>query len=561
MKSVSGIGDTAYFRPRARVLHLRQREVAGRHVGLFRRRSSPKRPPGTPAPDYEPAIRPPSRSRAATSPVPPVDSFQDMRSEMCLMLESLGIPVEVHHHEVANAGQMESAPVQHAGAARRLAAELQNTSSTTWPTQYGKTATFMPKPIVGDNGSGMHVHQSVWKDGKNLFAGDGYAGLSEFALYYIGGIIKHARAQRHHQPRHQQLQAPGARLRAPVMLAYSAKNRSASIRIPWANPKGRRIEARFPDPTGQPVPGLSRAADGRPGRHGEQDPPGRGGRQGPVPPAAGRRREDPDRLPQPGPGAGHLDKDRGFLTKGGVFTDDIDAYIELKMQEVQRFRMTTHPVEFDMYYSLLGLGAQGTAAAGRPCRRRGPDAPRARNGLDLGSARCAMRKPFPHAPGRRRWLLVQAAAGAAGRTIVYRCPGNVFTDRSASKRQTGERTGLSTSSTESNADHAKVIRPAGRRNPAGGDAQAAPSPRAGPQVDLARSACATPTAAHPGVRTGREEGRQLADLQTEYNNGEPERRGDERNYQKYLDRVADEGGIARRPTSRRSSANAKLPPS
>ena len=187
-------------------------------------------------------------------PVPPVDSTQDLRAEISLVLESLGIPVEVFHHEVAGAGQNEigtkfSTLVQRADWTILLKYVVQNVAHS-----YGKTATFMPKPIPGDNGSGMHVHQSIWKDGKNLFAGDGYAGLSETALYYIGGIIKHARALN-------AITNPGTNsykrlvpgFEAPVKLAYSARNRSASIRIPFvANPKGHRIEARFPDPLANP---------------------------------------------------------------------------------------------------------------------------------------------------------------------------------------------------------------------------------------------------------------------------------------------------------------------
>ncbi|MEG0201169.1 MAG: type I glutamate--ammonia ligase, partial [Comamonas sp.] len=185
------------------------------------------------------------RTKGGYFPVPPVDSTQDMRAEMSLILESVGIPVEVFHHEVAGAGQNEigtrfSTLVERADWTQLQKYVIWNVANT-----YGKTATFMPKPYAGDNGSGMHVHQSVWKDGKNLFAGDGYAGLSDFALYYIGGIIKHARALN-------AITNPGTNsykrlvpgFEAPVKLAYSAKNRSASIRIPYvSNPKGRRVEA------------------------------------------------------------------------------------------------------------------------------------------------------------------------------------------------------------------------------------------------------------------------------------------------------------------------------
>ncbi|MFN7724048.1 MAG: type I glutamate--ammonia ligase [Rubrivivax sp.] len=288
-------------------------------------------------------------------PVPPVDSFQDMRSEMCLILENLGIPVEVHHHEVAGAGQNEigtrfSTLVQRADWCQLQKYVIHNVAHA-----YGKTATFMPKPMAGDNGSGMHVHQSVWKDGKNLFAGDGYAGLSDFALYYSGGSIKHARAR-------YAISNPGTNsskrlvpgFEAPVKLAYSAKNRSASIRIPYgANPKGRRVEARFPDPLMNPYLGfaalLMAGLDGvenkiHPGEAATKDlyhlPPEEDAKIPTVCHSLDQALEN-------------LDKDRAFLTKGGVFTDAyIDAYIDLKMQEVTRFRMATHPVEFDMYYTL-----------------------------------------------------------------------------------------------------------------------------------------------------------------------------------------------------------------
>ncbi|MFM2344090.1 MAG: hypothetical protein RLZZ210_700 [Pseudomonadota bacterium] len=288
-------------------------------------------------------------------PVPPVDSLQDIRSEMCNILDAIGVPVEVHHHEVAAPGQCEigtrfSTLVERADWIQKLKYVVHNVANT-----YGKTATFMPKPVVGDNGSGMHCHQSVWKDGVNLFAGNGYAGLSDFALYYIGGIIKHARALNaitNPSTNSYKRLVPG--YEAPVKLAYSARNRSASIRIPYvSNPKGRRIEVRFPDPTANPYLAFSAMLMA-----------GLDGVMNKIHPGDAADKNLYDLPPEEDakiPTVCHsldqaleaLDKDREFLTRGGVFTDDmLDAYIDLKMEEVTRFRMTTHPVEFDMYYSL-----------------------------------------------------------------------------------------------------------------------------------------------------------------------------------------------------------------
>jgi len=287
-------------------------------------------------------------------PTPPVDSFQDLRSEMCLILESLGIPVEVHHHEVGTAGQMElgtkfSTLVERADWLQLQKYVIQNVAHS-----YGKTATFMPKPIVGDNGSGMHVHQSVWKGGKNLFAGDGYAGLSEFALFYIGGIIKHAKslnAFTNPGTNSYKRLVPG--FEAPINLAYSARNRSASCRIPYvASDKGRRVEVRFPDPTANPylcfAALLMAGLDGVQNKIHPGDPLDKN--------LYDLEPEEAAKVPHPcaslDEALENLDKDRAFLTRGGVFTDDmLDAYIGLKYEEVQRFRMTTHPIEFEMYYS------------------------------------------------------------------------------------------------------------------------------------------------------------------------------------------------------------------
>ncbi len=288
-------------------------------------------------------------------PVPPVDSLHDIRSAMCLAMEEMGVTVEVHHHEVATAGQCEigtmfNTLVTRADWNQRLKYVVQNVAHA-----YGKTATFMPKPLVGDNGSGMHCHQSLAKDGTNIFAGDGYAGLSETALYYIGGIIKHARALNaltNASTNSYKRLVPG--FEAPVLLAYSARNRSASIRIPYvANPKGRRIEVRFPDPTANPYLAFSAMLMA-----------GLDGIQNKIHPGDAMDKNLYDLPPEElanVPTVCHafdqaleeLSNDRAFLTQGGVFTDDvIDAYIDLKMEEVTRLRMTTHPVEFDMYYSM-----------------------------------------------------------------------------------------------------------------------------------------------------------------------------------------------------------------
>jgi glutamine synthetase len=288
-------------------------------------------------------------------PVPPVDSLHDLRGAMCLAMEEMGVVTEVHHHEVATAGQCEIGTKFNTLVTRADWVMIQKYCTWNVAHAYGKTATFMPKPLVGDNGSGMHVHQSLAKDGENIFAGDQYGGLSEAALYYIGGIIKHARALNaftNASTNSYKRLVPG--FEAPVMLAYSARNRSASIRIPWvASPKARRIEVRFPDPTANPYLAFSAMMMA-----------GLDGIQNKIHPGDALDKDLYDLPAQEAadiPTVCHsldmaleaLDADRGFLTAGGVFTDDlIDGYIELKMEEVTTMRMTTHPVEFDMYYSL-----------------------------------------------------------------------------------------------------------------------------------------------------------------------------------------------------------------
>ena len=295
------------------------------------------------------------RVKGGYFPVPPVDSLHDIRAAMCAAMEQMGLNVEVHHHEVGTAGQCEigikfNTLVTKADEVQILKYCVLNVAHA-----YGKTATFMPKPLVGDNGSGMHVHQSIAKSGDNTFAGDGYAGLSDTALHYVGGIIKHAHALNaftNASTNSYKRLVPG--FEAPVMLAYSARNRSASIRIPYEpSPKGKRIEVRFPDPTANPY--LAFAAMLMAGIDGIQNKihPGDAADKDLYDLPAEEAADIPTVASSLEMALDALEADCDFLTAGGVFTDDmIDAYIELKREEVERLNMTTHPVEFDMYYSV-----------------------------------------------------------------------------------------------------------------------------------------------------------------------------------------------------------------
>ncbi len=351
----TGIADTAYFGPEAEFFIFDDVRWGADISGCFAKVDSEEASWNT-GKVYEggnlghrPSVK------GGYFPVPPVDSQQDIRSAMCLAMMEMGIEIETHHHEVATAGQNEIG-MKFASLVRK-ADELQiykycvhNVAHS-----YGKTATFMPKPLVGDNGSGMHVHQSLGKGGKNIFSGNEYGGLSQVALHYIGGIIKHARALNaitNSLTNSYKRLVPG--FEAPTLLAYSARNRSASIRVPYVpTPNARRIEVRFPDAGSNPY--LAFAAMMMAGLDGITNK---------INPGAAMDKDLYDLPPEEEkkiPTVCHsldmaldtLDKDRGFLKAGGVFTDDvIDAYINLKMQEVTRMRMTTHPIEFDMYYSV-----------------------------------------------------------------------------------------------------------------------------------------------------------------------------------------------------------------
>ena len=351
----TGIGDTAYFGPEPEFFILDDVRYGADMSGAFYKIDSEEAEWNSERVYEDGNIGHRPGLKGGYFPVPPVDSLNDIRGAMCLALEEMGVKVEVHHHEVATAGQCEIGTVfdtlvKRADQNQIMKYVIQNVGHA-----YGKTVTFMPKPLVGDNGSGMHVHQSIARGGENIFAGNQYGGLSETALYYIGGIIKHARALNaftNASTNSYKRLVPG--FEAPVMLAYSARNRSASIRIPWvSSPKGRRIEVRFPDCTANPY--LAFSAMMMAGLDGIQNKlhPGEAMDKDLYDLPAEEAKAIPTVCHSLDQALEALDADREFLTVGGVFTDDlIDGYIGLKMEEVTRLRMTTHPVEFDMYYSL-----------------------------------------------------------------------------------------------------------------------------------------------------------------------------------------------------------------
>ena len=349
-----GIGDAVYFGPEAEFFIFDDVKFSTDMYKVGFQVDSSELPSNSDT-SYEMgnlAHRP--RVKGGYFPVPPIDSCQDMRSEMLSVLTEMGVTVEKHHHEVASAqhelGVKFGPMIQMADHMQIYKYVVHQVAQA-----YGKTATFMPKPIFGDNGSGMHVHQSIWKGGQPMFAGNKYADLSDTCLYYIGGILKHAKAiNAFTNPLTNSYKRLVPGYEAPVLLAYSARNRSASCRIPHvSSPKAKRIEIRFPDPGANPYLAftamLMAGLDGilnkiHPGDPMDKNlydlPPAELAK---IPTVAGSLREALD----------SLDKDRAFLKAGGVMNDDmIDAYIELRMAENMRYEMTPHPVEYDMYYSV-----------------------------------------------------------------------------------------------------------------------------------------------------------------------------------------------------------------
>jgi glutamine synthetase len=350
----AGIGDAAYFGPEAEFFIFDDVRFSTDPYKTGFSLDSSELPTNNDA-EYEGGnLGHRVRTKGGYFPVPPIDSAQDLRSDMLMYMAQMGVPVEKHHHEVASAqhelGIKFQTLVSSADSMQIYKYCIQQTAQA-----YGKTVTFMPKPVFGDNGSGMHVHQSIWRDGKPVFAGNRYADLSEECLFYIGGILKHAKALNaltNPSTNSYKRLVPG--YEAPVLLAYSARNRSASCRIPYtSSPKAKRLEVRFPDPTANPYLAftamLMAGLDGIRNRIHPGDPMDKDLYDLPpaelkeIPTVSGSLRE----------ALGALDADRDFLKAGGVFDDDqIDSYIELKWTENMRYEMMPHPVEFDMYYSV-----------------------------------------------------------------------------------------------------------------------------------------------------------------------------------------------------------------
>jgi len=351
--SSTGIGDTSYFGPEPEFFVFDDVRYNVEMQSCFYEFSSEEGPYtsgdgiDTGNMGHRPSVK------GGYFPVPPVDSANDLRAEMVTIMKEMGLHMDKHHHEVA--------PSQHELGLtfQTLVKSADNVQVYKYVTQmvahtYGKTATFMPKPVAGDNGSGMHTHQSIWKNGKPVFSGSEYADLSETALHYIGGIIKHARAiNAFSNPSTNSYKRLIPGFEAPVLLAYSARNRSASCRIPFASsPNGKRVEVRFPDATANPY--LAFSAMLMAGLDGIQNKinPGDAMDKDLYDLPAEELRDVPTVCGSLRQALGSLDEDREFLTKGDVFTDDaINAYMELKWEEVYRFEHTPHPVEFQMYYS------------------------------------------------------------------------------------------------------------------------------------------------------------------------------------------------------------------
>lgn len=349
----SGIGDVAYFGPEPEFFVFEDVKYGAKPYGNFFEINADEMPRNSCVKIEGGNMGHRSQPKGAYFDLAPLDKGQDLRSEIVDSMRQVGLVPSLHHHEVANAqyeiGFEYSTLTETADNIQKFKYIVQNVSDA-----YGKTATFMPKPIYQDNGSGMHVHQSIWKNGKNLFIGSDHANLSELALYYIGGIIKHARAINafsNSTTNSYKRLVPG--FEAPIILAYSAKNRSAAIRIPHVtNEKARRIEARFPDPAGNPY--LTCTALLMAGLDGIKNKihPGEPRNQN----LYDLTKEETNKIPQVARSLREaleaLDEDRAFLLEGGVFTNEqIDAYIELKMKEVEAFEQIPHPVEFSMYYS------------------------------------------------------------------------------------------------------------------------------------------------------------------------------------------------------------------